>query len=190
MPNGQKVVGEWGETQAILMFDLIKTRRCDVPDLVSQDGSFYVEVKASCYGNGGVINRGQLEFFNEVMYPRRFYLFPYHSQQDLEARFATEDEMKAALDLRSVFMFPYSIVNAHFHTSKIRAPRKHDCFVQMPEKTARDIFGGDYRSWRKLGLDRERYKFSQPQDKVHIVTREGYLEQQILDSFHPKSVHL
>ena len=190
MANGQNVVGLWGEEQAKLLFDLVKTGRCDVPDLVSKDGSFYVEIKASCYDNGGVINSGQLQFFNEVMYPRRFYVFIYHSQHDLENRFAAEEDMKASLDLRSVFMFPYSIVTAHFHTSKIRAPSKHDRFVQMPEKAARAIFGGDIHEWRKLELDRKRYKFSQPHEKVHIATKEGYLERQILDSFHPECVHL
>jgi hypothetical protein len=39
-----------------------------------------------------------------------------------------------------------------------------------------------------LGLEQEDYKMAKPHEKIHIVTRQGHLEQQILDSLHPEGI--
>ena len=58
--NPQQVVGDFFEDRVSKILNL---RRIDinaegnVPDLASKDGSFYVEVKASAFSNGGVIKK-------------------------------------------------------------------------------------------------------------------------------------
>jgi hypothetical protein len=160
-----------------------------VPDLVSKDRTFFVEVKAAAYDNGGVINMGQLRRFDREIMARRFYAFPYHSVNRGQAhRFPTEEALGDALGLRSLYLFPFSIVKAHFEKSwKIRNP-KHDDYVQMRESLANRIFEKDAEAWKRLGLDPNRYRAVSPHEKAHIMTRDGQLEQQLLDSFHPEDI--
>jgi hypothetical protein len=101
----------------------------------------------------------------------------------MQRDYPTEKELKSALDLRSLFLFPFSIIKAHFENSKKRKHPNHDYFVQLRESLAQGIFGLDEEVWGHLGLKKEEYQMSRPHEKIHIVTREGYLEQQILDSF-------
>jgi|GEM_PF-3201001 len=160
-----------------------------VPDLISKDKTFFVEVKAAAYDNGGVINMGQLRRFDKEVMVRRFYAFPYHSVNRGQAhRFPTEEALRDALGLRSLYLFPFSVVKAHFNASwKIRNP-KHDDYVQLRESLANRIFGKDAEAWRKLCLDPSQYKMAKPHEKIHIVTRDGYLEQQLLNSFNPENI--
>jgi hypothetical protein len=190
MYDAKHVVGDFFEQKVMGLFDLVRTDQNMlgvVPDLISRDGSFYVEVKASAYDNGGVINKTQLYRFDEEIFIRRFYAFAFHSiNRHMQRGYPTENGLRSALDLRTLFLFPFSVTKAYFEKSKKRVHPKHDDFVQLRENLARKIFEGHRDTWEYLGLRQEEYKKAKPHEKIHILTRNGYLEQQILDSFHPE----
>jgi len=190
MYNTKKVVGDFFEEKIVQLFDLIRIDPQGIgraPDLVARDGSFYVEVKASAYNNGGVIKRAQLYRFDKDISVRRFYVFVYHSIiKDMEKLYSTEEELKRILDLKSLFLFPFSTVKAHFEKSKKSYHHQVDFFVQLKENMAADIFLGDEKAWKHLGLESNIYARTKPHEKVHIVTRNRILEKEILASFHPE----
>lgn len=191
MYNAKNIVGDFFEERVMKIFDLIRTdpnQTGILPDLASRDGSFYVEVKSSAYYNGGVINERQLLGFDEMVNARRFYAFVYHSIRNMEKNYPTGEELRDALDLRSIYMFPFSITMAHFNKSHKRTPPNHDCFVQLNESFAGSIFNHDAGAWEHLELENKEYVPSKPHEKVHILTREGNLEKEILESFHPEFV--
>jgi hypothetical protein len=102
--------------------------------------------------------------------------------------FPTEEALRNALTLRSLYVFPFSIAKAHFEkSSKISNPR-HDDYVQLRESMAKMIFEKDAETWRKLGLAKDQYKAVSPHEKVHIMTRFGHLEPQLLESFRPEFI--
>ena len=183
-----RVVGNFYEG---LVGSLFNCKRLDInfsgklPDLVSSGQLFYIEVKASAFHNGGVINKGQLYGFGDWLQGTLFYSFAYHSTPkgvNLGKTYETEGELVQALDLRSLFLFPYSIVKAHFETSPVKTNLNHDDFVQLRECPASKIFGFDQATWCKLGLKKERYKTHKPHSRVNIITEHDYLTEQILDS--------
>lgn len=192
MKNVTQIVGDFFERRVRRIFELERTdprALGNVPDLISKDSSFYVEVKASAYTNGGVINREQLYRFDEDIEIRRFYAFVYHSiASNMQRDYPTPEKLRKALDLRSLFLFPFSITKAHFENSKPRKHPRHDDFVQLKESLAHSIFSLDDDVWEHLGLKKEDYKMIKPHKRVFIVTREGYLENEILGSFHPEKV--
>src|SRR3989338_10928957 len=195
MYDTRRIIGKFFEHKVIQLFDLVIADSEDsgrVPDLISRDGSFYVEVKSSAYNNGGVINENQLNRFNKKIQAknsRRFYAFGYHSiTKNIQEQFPTEQELSEALSIRSLYLFPFSIVRAYFsHNTKINTP-KHQSFVQLREKQAERIFTRDEDIWRCLRLNPKYYRPLNLHDKVKIMTRNGRLEQQILDSFHPEFI--
>ena len=79
-----RVVGNFYEG---LVGSLFNCKRLDInssgklPDLVSSGQLFYIEVKASAFHNGGVINKGQLYGFGDWLQGTLFYSFAYHSTQ-------------------------------------------------------------------------------------------------------------
>jgi hypothetical protein len=147
MYEPRRIVGDFFEQRVMRLFDLVLAdaeSSGTVPDLVSKDCSFFVEVKASAYDNGGVINRTQLHRFSEDISVRRFYAFVYHSiSRHMTKEYPTPRRLKCALDLRSLYLFPFSIVKAHFEKSRKRIHPKHDDFVQLRESLAQAIFEGD-----------------------------------------------
>jgi hypothetical protein len=154
------------------------------PDLISKDGSFLVEVKASSYVNGGVINKKQLNKFDKQTNKRRFYAFPYHSiTKDMGKNYPTKKALEEALDLKSLFLLPFSIVKSHFDNSHKRETPHHDTFVQLIESKAENIFGGNKKTWTHLKLCYDYYKPISPHKRIHILTKNGYLEEKILSSF-------
>jgi len=192
MYSATQIVGDFFERKVRRIFELERTDPHALgvaPDLISRDGSFYVEVKASAYNNGGVINKRQLYGFDEDIEVRRFYAFVYHSiAGHMQRDYPTEKKLRNALDLRSLFLFPFSITKAHFENSKIRKNPKHDDFVQLRESLAQRIFELDDEAWAHLNLKKSDYKMTRPHEKISIVTRGGHLEQQILDAFHPELI--
>ena len=106
----------------------------------------------------------------------------------MQATYQTEKALRKALELRSLFLFPFSIVRAYFERTPVRTTPGHDDFVQLDEKHALLIFSKQEEMWERLGLPAGTYKASQPHEKVHIMTREGNLEQEILGSFNPAQV--
>ncbi|MFH1365387.1 MAG: hypothetical protein ABIH28_02275 [archaeon] len=190
MYNTTQIVGDFFEQKLMNLFELIRTDSKAlgiVPDLISKDDSFYVEVKASAYDNGGVINMGQLYRFDRKIDIRRFYAFAYHSiNRHMQRDYPTEKELRKALNLKSLFLFPFSITKAHFERCQKRHHPRHDTFVQLKESLAQRIFEEEDKIWKHLGLEQKNYKMTKPHEKINIITREGYLEQQILNLFHPE----
>jgi hypothetical protein len=186
MYNARKAVGDFFEEKITEIFNLIRIdprSLGNVPDLISEDGSFFVEVKASSYSNGGVINREQLFRFDKEIAIKRFYAFAYHSiNRDMEKDYLDKTKLRKALDLRSLYLFPFSIVKAYFENTPKRINPKHDVFVQLREKQADEIFNGNINEWNKLDLCFLDYKQAEPHEKIHILTRNGNLEKEILES--------
>lgn len=144
----------------------------NVPDLMSRDDSFYVEVKASAYNNGGVIKGEQLSRFNKEINAKRFYAFCYHSLKNMERDYKTKKSLIKALDLKSLYMFPFSIVKSFYDNSKKRHVTGHFNFVSLNERTAERIFRKDEGEWNKLRLNLEDYCFFE-KDKLHVLTRKN-----------------
>ena len=190
MYNVRLAVGDFFEQKLMQLFDLTRidlSAEGSVPDLISKDSSFYVEVKSSSYNNGGVIKEKQLYAFDHIINARRFYAFVYHSiRKDVQKQYPTERQLKRALDLRSLFLFPFSIAKAHFENSQKRDYLTNDYFVQLREALAKKIFEKDPLAWKHLQLNPKNYKHSQPHEKVRILTKQGNLEKQILSSLNPK----
>ncbi len=187
MYSPQRVVGDFFEK---LVADLFELERQDPrsegrrPDLYSLKYDFHVEVKASCFKTGGVIKGKQLEGF-EDFHSRRFYAFPYHSIEiKMRDNYPSPEALVNALDLRSLFLFPISIIQAHFLCSTKRK-RPDDMFVTLNEASAREIYLRSREAWRKLRLNQEDYEMAKIHEKVYLITRGDHLKQEIRDSFHP-----
>jgi len=190
MYNPRLTVGDFFEERVRKLFDLIKIdtgHSGSIPDLKSKDGSFYVEVKASAYNNGGVVKEEQLFRFDNDINARRFYAFAYHSiGSHMERDYPNEEKLRDALDLKSLYLFPFSIIKAHYKNSKQIRYLDRGFFVQIRESLARKIFNGEEEVWKRLNLDSKDYKTIKPYKKMHIITRAGHLEDRILKSVNPK----
>ena len=190
MDDPREVVGTHFEKLVKNIFNLLEPDSREyglMPDLTSREGSFDVEVKASSYTNGGVINEKQLMGFNNFNEVKRFYAFAYHSiTKNMKKKYPTADKLKDALELKSLYLFPLSIVKAHFETSKKRKPKNHDAFVSLKEKHAKEIFELEKGIWNRLKLNQDDYNLVQPHDNVYIVTKFKFAEEEILNSFNFK----
>lgn len=185
----RKTIGNFFEQKITRMLDLERTPGY-VPDLTSRDGSYYIEVKASAFDNGGVINRRQLYTFDRLSV-KRFYAFAYHpisKRVNIESTYLTEEDLRKALMLKSVFIFPFSIIKAYFERMPKKSHPQHDDFVQLEEKRALAIFSKEAEIWERLFLPSITYKATQPHERVHLLTKNGNLEQEILKAFHPEHV--
>ena len=186
MYDPRRIVGDFFEQRVMELFGLIRTdveQVGDVPDLVSRDGSFFVEVKASSHSNGGVINKSQLCRFDDQIDKRRFYAFAYHPIAKHMARdYPTKEELRDALEMRSLFLFPFSVTKAYFEASRKKSPSGHDVFVQLKESDAKRIFYQDNDIWNYIGLRPEDYSYENPHELVYIVTSGSYLKDEILYS--------
>ena len=187
----KQVVGDVFEQKVAQIFNLIRIDgklSGNVPDLISRDLSFYVEVKASAYDNGGVIKGAQLMKFDRGISKKRLYAFAYHVlsiRNKMSEEYPTEEELRNALNLKSLYLFPFSIVWSFYNHSKERGGQ-NGLFVQMRESDAEKIFSGQGSVWGIMQLRKRNYRTSQPFPKVHIITREGQLEEQIVDSIRPE----
>jgi len=186
------VVGDFFEELLMKAFGLVredKEMRGKMPDLITKDNSFFVEVKASSFSNGGVIKEKQLYKFDKEVNIRRFYAFPYHSiTRDMQILYPSKAKLRAALDLKSLYLFPFSIVKAHFENSKKIKHPQPDTYVQLTEMQARDIYDGIDYEWERLKLKTEDYKKCTLYPKVYLMTRAGALEKEIKDSFHKEFI--
>ncbi len=184
------IVGDWGESIVRNAFDLRETEDDDMPDLVSKDGSLYVEVKTTAFNNGGVIKGRQLTRFDEIINTRRFYAFVFHSLTGNMGRtYPNEERLYAALSLKSIYLLPFSIVEAHFHNTKKKPYPDGDVFVQLNEKQAEHIFSGDYGIWKvSLNLSPTAYSRKELHERVTLVTRNAMLEDRITKAFKPEVI--
>jgi len=189
----QHVVGRWFEERLMRMFDLVRTdikSEGRVPDFMHKDGLFYMEAKASCYKNGGVINQGQLYGFEDITNAKRFYAFGYHPiTANMRETYPTEEDLIAALDdagLKSVYVFPFSIVKTFFDRVGETNTPKHDSFVQMDERDAENIFMWKSPVWNDPSIDIFDYRYFFLRGKVRIVTKGRDFEKELRGSFHPE----
>jgi len=175
----REIVGSFFEKKVADLFALRKADQSnsgDLPDLVSADGCFFVEVKASAYNNGGVIKKAQLLRFDSTINRRRFYAFAYHSiGKNMQKRFPTRKRLEAALDLRSVYLLPFSIVLTYFDRSKKRINQKYGEFVQLRESVAGQIFTLQDEAWTRLHLNRVDYMTTKLHERVYVMTRKDHL---------------
>jgi hypothetical protein len=193
--NARLIVGEFFEEKLMKLFDLIRIDKKSgetpgkVPDLISKDNSFYVEVKASAYNNGGVIKGKQLLKFDREIERKRFYAFAYHSiKKSMHENYETERELIKALDLKSLYIFPFSIIKAHYNHSAKQHYIDRGMYAQLNESEAEKIFLGDSEIWVKLNLNKAEYIPAKIHKKINIMTRKGYLEKNLLESFNPNAL--
>ena len=179
--DSRKVIGNFFEEKAMKIFSLERadiSSEGNVPDLKAKDNSFYVEVKASSYTNGGVIKEGQLYRFDKEINAKRFYAFCYHSiTKHLERDYRTEKSLRNALDLKSIYLLPFSIVKSHYENSKKRGCASLPfVYVQLKESDARRIFKKENEIWKKLHLSINNYNFFKKKN-IHVITRNGKLDE-------------
>jgi hypothetical protein len=162
---------------------LVSSESKDLPDLRSKDRSFWVEVKAGGIKNCGVIKQKQLFRYDKKLYQKRFYSFCFHPLKgNLRDQYPSPKALKKALYLHSLYLFPFSIVQAHFHNSTINSYPGDDFVVKMRLNHAQNIFNKHPEEWHRLSLNPAEYKFVQPFEKINIITREGNLENEILSA--------
>ncbi len=185
MYSPQLVVGDFFEEKVAQLFGLERQdspAEGKKPDLIAKDNSFVVEVKASAYNNGGVVKGNQLSRFSEDESMRRFYAFAYHSiTEGMLEQYPSKEDLRNALNLRSLYIFPFSIVRAFYRSRNPRQYRVTDDFVQMREGLAHLIFTGEVGIWRTMGLDEEEYK-RWSSGNICITTRKGALEDKLAGS--------
>ncbi len=185
--NPRNVIGEHFEELVSQLFGLVRIDQkaeSKVPDLVSEDGSFYVEVKASHFGNGGVIIGEQLFRFDREINPRRFYAFVYHSLTNIKNSYPTTKVLKNALDMKSFFLFPFSIVKAFYKNSKTKKSKVGTEFAQLKEEQAKSIFYKENEMWKFLKLNMGDYN-KKNHKKLYVMTRRKHLETEIMKSVIP-----
>jgi len=185
----RKTVGDWGEAIVWNAFDLEPTNDQELPDYVSKNSSFFVEVKTSAYNNGGIIKGKQLARFDEQVNKRRFYAFVFHQisiATRLRKTYQATGRLYTALTLKSLYLLPFSVVRAHFDASKKKPYKEDDVFVQLNEKQAEHIFSGDYRLWKtRLGLSPAAYSRKELHERVRLITNNSVLESIIKKAFNP-----
>ena len=153
MNDPRKIVGDFYEELLMNLFGLKRADRevlGNVPDLIASDGSFFMEVKAGASYHGGVINKSQLQRFDDITNMRRFYAFFHHSiNKDMRKRYPTEGKLRIALAEKfvSLYIFPFSLTKAHFERSKLIATPKHDDYVQLNRSTAERIYRDNPEEW-------------------------------------------
>lgn len=188
----KQVVGDVFEEKVKKIFNLLKIdgeSSGNVPNLISRDFSFYVEVKASAYDGGGVIKKLQLFRFDQTIYAKRFYAFVYHRlsvKNNMQKLYPSKEELIGALELNSLYLFPLSIVRAFYKHSEKNPCGKHNRSVQLRQNTAEDIFSGEREIWEKIELNSKHYRTAQPFPDLNIMTRKGQFEEQILASIRPE----
>jgi len=184
----RQVVGKFFEEKTMQIFNLEVADSLSLPDLVSKDKSFYVEVKSSAYTNGGVIKEHQLNRFDREINAKRFYAFCYHSIcKNMEKDYKTEKDLVKNLKMKSLYLFPFSIVKSHYEHSKKRfyqdnSQHKTIYYVQIVESLANKIFCRNPEIWNKLELNPKNYNFLE-RGIISVITREGKLEDRIKNCF-------
>ena len=173
MYNIQQTIGAFYED---LLAKLFALERIDknfshkTPDLRGK--GFYLESKASRYDNGGVIKGWQLEDLREIGCP---YAFPFHELRTPVRRYyPTERSLLRALaanPFRSIYIFPFSVVEACYKNNSRRPYRNTgDNFTQIRESLARDVFNGELNVWKKLHLNFENFPTASPDKNIFIVS--------------------
>jgi hypothetical protein len=167
--NTQQVIGDFFEDLLSRMFGLKRIDRNfshKEPDLRGE--TFDVEVKSSRFDNGGVIKRRQLKYIKNR--PRDCpYAFPNHElKTPIWKYYQSERSLRRALNLKSLYILPLSVVKARYETGYRRPYPTDDDFVQIRESLAASIFSGNGYVWKTLHLDFEKYIKAQPKGTNNI----------------------
>jgi len=167
----KQVIGQYFEGYVRVIFDLVCTGKKELPDLVSKDGLFYVEVKSS--NGGSVIKEAQLKRFNEITDARRSYALCFHPLTNIEETCPEEGGLIYALNTceKYVYLFPFSVIKAHFEAGPKQTYREADGFVHFRQNQARDIFDKNVDAWDRLGLDMSDYNTESDCPRIYILKR-------------------
>ncbi len=198
--NPSNVVGDYFERRISRLFGLIRMDVNEeglVPDFRARDQSFYVECKASSRksSSGGVIKGEQISRFLDEIEQRRFYALAFHPIIDkMVSAYPTARRLKNALaktsDQVEYFIFPFSVICAFYVSKKprykYRDRKKREPFTTLSYNEARRIFSLDTEYFASLGLDPKQYQQRELHERVHILTRQGRLEAELVKSFHPE----
>jgi len=195
-----KAVGEFFEIKLAKIFGLIRIDGPDkekIPDLATRTLDFHIESKGSQKSNGGVIKKPQLlHFEKEYNCP---YAFSYHPLLQIAKNFPKKKdlfkELNKKLNYLGTFIFPLEIIKAFYPLKRediMNYPeypgRPSDNYVQMIESEARDIFEGVPSIWKQLKLKYNKYKKSQPHEKIHILYEKQHTLDSLLENFNPRYV--
>ncbi len=186
--NVQQTIGDYFEDLLSRMF---KLKRIDSnfshkePDL--RGDTFCVESKASRFTNGGVIKGWQLEYLGTLPFDC-LYAFPYHEiKTPISKYYDTERGLLHALYLRSLYIFPLSVVQARYETGYKRPYPTGDDFVQIRESLAKDIFAGKPKIWEALHLNFKNYVTATPKgalsNNVRIMSEDKTTLDKLLNNF-------
>jgi hypothetical protein len=167
--NTQQTIGDYFEDLLSRMFKL-KRIDCNFshkePDLRGE--TFDVEVKSSRFDNGGVIKGWQLKYLGNRPCDCP-YAFPYHElKTPIWKYYQSERSLRRALNLKSLYILPLSVVKARYETSYRRPYPTGDDFVQIRESLAASIFSGNSYVWKILHLNPKRYLKTQPKGTNNI----------------------
>jgi hypothetical protein len=182
--NTQQLIGDYFEDLLSLMFKLKRIDRNfshKEPDL--HGDTFDVEVKSSRFTNGGVIKGWQLEYLENrsIDCP---YAFPYHElNTPISEHYATERALLRAVYLRSLYIFPISVVRARYDTGYRRPYPTGDDFVQIRESLAKDIFSGKSWIWKTLNLNFKNYATAVPAHNIFIMSEDKTTLDTLLNNF-------
>lgn len=197
------VIGDYFEGRISKLFDLVRIdirEEGNVPDLRARDKSFYVECKGASVRNGGVVKGGQCDLFNQNIdrtKQRIFFAFAYHPLwQKLSEAFSSNQGLRCALTRHSdefqFYIFPFSVVLAFYDKSHKRYRfswrQKKEPYTTMRYNESKEIFEFDEERWHWLGLDPREYKPRELHERVHLLTRQGNLEDRLVNSFHPEAL--
>jgi hypothetical protein len=94
-----------------------------------------------------VIKIPQLNRFSELEGAPRFFIFGYHSLKYIFYTYSSEEKLIEALDTRSIFIFPFSVVHTYVNSSKVKQTPKHSDFVQLIESKANKIYNKEQEMW-------------------------------------------
>lgn len=188
----KRVVGDVFEAKVATIFDLKRVDSRQIgrnPDLVSKDGKFSVEVKAGGKDNCAVIRGNQIIRFNDdTTNTRRFYALAYHAVEGIEKRGISKKQLRRELQLIALYLFPFSVVWAHYQHSPKKLYSDNDDYVPLKRIEAQKIFEGNLVSWSRLGIDYSLYQTIIPHRKIFIMTKQGNLEKEILASLNPRRI--
>jgi hypothetical protein len=203
-------VGDYFEDRMMDTLHMIRVQRRKpnksegIPDLItrlSEKEQYYVEVKAGAYIHGVVLKEEQKERFDKLGTIPRFYTLCYHAiQKHMGNTYPTVRSLRHALSKtkKSMFIFPYSIVESFQREYKGKKPRKSvdkngkvTIYTQINQSRALGIFTGKGNFWEYSSLDFDNYTTSNPYSIVHLMTKkdqngEGILKQNMEQRIRPR----
>ena len=182
--NTQQLIGDYFEDLLSRMFGL---KRVDQnfshkePDL--SDETFCMEVKSSRFDNGGVIKGWQLKYLGELKLDC-LYAFPYHELNvPIWEHYSSDRGLRRALSLKSLYIFPLSVVKAQYDTGYKRPYPTGDDFTQIRESLAEMIFAGNSEIWKKLHLNFKKYLTAKPRKNIFVMTENKNTLDALLNRF-------